>query len=605
MSIEISAVGCSSCNIDCCRQENDLLYVPVPMSVVQEALEKAQNDKFSLIVNISMNQEPGSPENSTSPAFITDVGTIDERKNKLVRQLETRRTPGELKELGILRSSSQFQSGAILRKSQDLERARVGNFLSKKLKMRPNKEDLVLQNILKESSVEPFVNFTQKKLKRRRLEDQIDHFIANRPSPGSIPENIMHNAMSPTLMPELAVREQASIDQHMSEYDDGELGSQTVPSPPPLPATISIDNKIRRAVTSTDTIIKSGGFVFHETQSSPPVQKTNDEIRNKQQAVLDKIRPASISLDEEVSSIYQKMTVPDLKALCRQRGFQIRQKATKAELIRLLMKSDSNGKRSTAKSTMSKPSDSTVSSACSTQPKPAIKTLPKISQKEIDDIMSRTPSALSINSPIASPMPRVATQQQSYFASAESVPASVDSQNQQGFSWNYSRDINLLKQPRNPTSNLQHFAQTQSQSLNRQIVYVDGNYTRSTQKDRVLSNDFHRVRSNPLMSSSTMSPEPINSFVYSDAPSVFSTTGVNDLSLHPPTMESEMYVSSESQEMSGFHKHLERQTIEEFEKCMQSVAAESCSSPAISMNGLDDFLSCNSPFGSTIESCNY
>ena len=617
MSIEISAVACSSCNIGCCREEGELLYVPVPMSVVQEAIDKAQNDKFSLIVNISMTPEPGSPELSTSPCSITDVGTIDERKNKLCRQLETRRTPGELKELGILKSSSAYQSGSILRKTHDLERARVGNVLSKKLKMRPNKEDLVLQNILKESSVEPFVNFAHKKLKRRRLENQIDHFIANRPSPGSIPENIMHNAISPTLLSELSMNDQPRSDMNAQQLGGLDVcvdrSSQKVPSPPPLPATISIDNKIRRAVTTTESIVKSGGFIFHETQPSTQPstsQVANDDIRNKQQAVLDKIKPATISLDEEVSSIYQKMTVPDLKAICRQAGFQVRQKATKTELIGFLMNSEKQKKSPKASQSKVTNNSNSLRSTTFTSKPPAIKTLPKISHKEIEEIMSRTPS-LSINSPITSPMPRVA--QQSYFQSAESTPtptASIEGMNthQQLIAWNYSTD-NILEQPRNQ-STIAVVNQSQGYQQQQPSMQLNVNSQRMLVDQRQLkrsttSESWQPVARNPLMSSS-MSPEP-SSVIYSDTNSVFTT---NDLE-HVAVSGQPYSVQSQGEVLNHNHNVWDKQEVEDFEvrfsQCLQSVAAESCNSPGLSITGLDvdDFLSCNSPFGSTLETCNY
>ena len=116
MSVEASYVGCSSCCITSCREEGQLLYVPVPLSVINEAIDRSNGEKFSVIVNISLENEPKSPERS--PVSITDVGTLDERKDSLNRKLSARRTPGELRDMGILLSSPCFQAGSILQKSQ-------------------------------------------------------------------------------------------------------------------------------------------------------------------------------------------------------------------------------------------------------------------------------------------------------------------------------------------------------------------------------------------------------------------------------------------------------------------------------------------------------
>lgn len=382
MSVEASHVGCSSCCITSCREEGQLLYVPVPLSVINEAIDRSNGEKFSVIVNISLENEPKSPERS--PVSITDVGTLDERKDSLNRKLSARRTPGELRDMGILLSSPCFQAGSILQKSHDLERARVGNRLSQKLKLRPEKDILVSQNILRGSNLEPFVTQTHNKLKRKRIEEQIDHFIANRPLPESIPHNIMHSPASATNSP-VGMEQQSSVSEcRVQSQPQRQIIISDVPSPPPLPVTINTDNKIRRAVTSTTSIIKSGGFIFHE--ASPEV-RTNDEIRNKQQAVLDKIQNASPSLDAEVSQIYQGMTVPDLKALCRQRGFTVRQKATKSELIKMLMNLEEPKKSArTSPVTENHMIKKTVS-----------KPMPKITKEEISKIMNRVPSSSSLS----------------------------------------------------------------------------------------------------------------------------------------------------------------------------------------------------------------
>ena len=381
MSVEASYVGCSSCCISSCREEGQLLYVPVPLSVINEAIDRSNGEKFSVVVNISLENEPKSPERS--PVSITDVGTLDERKDSLNKKLSARRTPSELRDMGILLSSPCFQAGSILQKSHDLERARVGNRLSQKLKLRPDKDILVSHNILRGSNLEPFVTQTHNKLKRKWIEEQIDHFIANRPLPESIPHNIMHSPANASSSSGGMEQQSSITDGRVQSQSQRQMSISNVPSPPPLPVTINTDNKIRRAVTSTTSIIKSGGFIFHE--ASPEV-RTNDEIRNKQQAVMDKILNTSPSLDAEVSQIYQGMTVPDLKALCRQRGFTVRQKATKSELIKMLMNQE-EAKKNTR---VSPPTESHVQKRVS-------KPMPKITKEEISKIINRVPSSSSLS----------------------------------------------------------------------------------------------------------------------------------------------------------------------------------------------------------------
>ncbi|CAE6536114.1 unnamed protein product [Rhizoctonia solani] len=55
--------------------------------------------------------------------------------------------------------------------------------LEKSLKERPEKQDLVDRNILKDSKVAPSLQAAQDKLQRAQLEDKLDKALGSRPKP--------------------------------------------------------------------------------------------------------------------------------------------------------------------------------------------------------------------------------------------------------------------------------------------------------------------------------------------------------------------------------------------------------------------------------------
>ncbi|CAE7203195.1 unnamed protein product [Rhizoctonia solani] len=55
--------------------------------------------------------------------------------------------------------------------------------LERSLKERPDKQDLVDRNILKDSKIAPSLQAAQEKLQRAQLEDKLDKAIGNRPKP--------------------------------------------------------------------------------------------------------------------------------------------------------------------------------------------------------------------------------------------------------------------------------------------------------------------------------------------------------------------------------------------------------------------------------------
>ncbi|CEL61050.1 hypothetical protein RSOLAG1IB_04290 [Rhizoctonia solani AG-1 IB] len=61
--------------------------------------------------------------------------------------------------------------------------------LEKGLKERPDKQDLVNRNILKDSKVAPALQAAQDKLQRSQLEDKLDKALENRPKPEELVNN--------------------------------------------------------------------------------------------------------------------------------------------------------------------------------------------------------------------------------------------------------------------------------------------------------------------------------------------------------------------------------------------------------------------------------
>ncbi|KIJ49484.1 hypothetical protein M422DRAFT_27850 [Sphaerobolus stellatus SS14] len=65
----------------------------------------------------------------------------------------------------------------------DIDQSVVRKKLERKLSLRPEKQDLVDKNILKDSNVAPSLQAAQAELQRSQLEDKLDYALQHRPKP--------------------------------------------------------------------------------------------------------------------------------------------------------------------------------------------------------------------------------------------------------------------------------------------------------------------------------------------------------------------------------------------------------------------------------------
>ncbi|XP_078286962.1 myocardin-related transcription factor A-like isoform X1 [Rhinoraja longicauda] len=126
---------------------------------------------------------------------------------------------------------------------RSLERARTEDYLKRKIRLRPERAELVRMHILEETSAEPSLQATQMKLKRARLADDLNEKIAQRPGPMELVEkNILpvdssvKEAIIDTHAPYSALADNSSFDEDSSDALSPEQpGSQdslgSLPSP--------------------------------------------------------------------------------------------------------------------------------------------------------------------------------------------------------------------------------------------------------------------------------------------------------------------------------------------------------------------------------------
>ncbi|PIK54022.1 putative MKL/myocardin-like protein 1 isoform X1 [Apostichopus japonicus] len=108
---------------------------------------------------------------------------LEKTRDTLALRLKLRRPRNELVDQGIIPSTAFKSSPAFHEQLQRLERAKVGDHLQKKMRMRPDKAQLVHHHILEDTNLDPIVNARQQMLKRARLEQDLDIKIKNRPGP--------------------------------------------------------------------------------------------------------------------------------------------------------------------------------------------------------------------------------------------------------------------------------------------------------------------------------------------------------------------------------------------------------------------------------------
>ena len=87
-----------------------------------------------------------------------------------------------------LRTSAGFHS-----QRQKLERAKTGDFLKHKIQRRPQRQELIEQHILEDTTVDPSLHEKQRQLKKARLADDLNDRLSHRPGPLElIKGNILH-----------------------------------------------------------------------------------------------------------------------------------------------------------------------------------------------------------------------------------------------------------------------------------------------------------------------------------------------------------------------------------------------------------------------------
>ncbi len=76
---------------------------------------------------------------------------------------------------------------------QKLERAKTGDFLKHKIQRRPQRQELIQQHILEDTTVDPSLHEKQRQLKKARLADDLNDRLSHRPGPLElIKGNILH-----------------------------------------------------------------------------------------------------------------------------------------------------------------------------------------------------------------------------------------------------------------------------------------------------------------------------------------------------------------------------------------------------------------------------
>ncbi|EDO30957.1 predicted protein, partial [Nematostella vectensis] len=110
----------------------------------------------------------------------------------LERKLQLRRPREQLINQGIM-PAAMTAPGLLSQKSK-LERAKTGDLLQKKIRVRPNRAQLVQRHILDDTSVgvDPSLIAKQIQLKRKKLEDDLNDKLLARPGPLElVKENIL------------------------------------------------------------------------------------------------------------------------------------------------------------------------------------------------------------------------------------------------------------------------------------------------------------------------------------------------------------------------------------------------------------------------------
>lgn len=118
---------------------------------------------------------------------------MDKNKESLKVKLLVRRSLNQLVEQGIMPSPKT--SPAIYEQTRQLERAKTGDMLKAKIKLRPNRMELERRHILEhqEGNIDPSLAEKKRMLEKALLVDHLNSKISHRPGPLELIEkNILH-----------------------------------------------------------------------------------------------------------------------------------------------------------------------------------------------------------------------------------------------------------------------------------------------------------------------------------------------------------------------------------------------------------------------------
>ncbi|KAH9494914.1 hypothetical protein Btru_020788 [Bulinus truncatus] len=129
---------------------------------------------------------------------------------------------------------------AFAEKTKQLERAKTGDLLRHKIQHRPDRQALVQQHILEDTTIDPSLHERQRLLKRSRLLDGLNDKLAHRPGPlelvqGNIlqPSHELANAIKDGTIQFVPTCDTEDMDQSGSSFlfDEESTGSDGAPSP--------------------------------------------------------------------------------------------------------------------------------------------------------------------------------------------------------------------------------------------------------------------------------------------------------------------------------------------------------------------------------------
>ncbi|XP_072168604.1 uncharacterized protein [Diadema setosum] len=216
-----------------------LAHVETPQNIVVQNVEGSNETSESLEEEL---QQAVVEESSIMEG-------MEKNKDMLALRLKLRRPREELVSQGIM-PPLKTTTPAFHEQRQRLERAKVGDSLQRKMRLRPDKAQLVHQHILEDTTMEPMVSATHQRLKRARIEQDLDCKIKNRPGPlelieGNIlkAEQFVEQAVKDGKVKFLKTSSMETCDTSAFNFDeDSQEGCSDDPLSPPQSYSQQSDN---------------------------------------------------------------------------------------------------------------------------------------------------------------------------------------------------------------------------------------------------------------------------------------------------------------------------------------------------------------------------